>query len=388
MPLWVHYIWLIYLGFLFTPLLGSQHSWTWLWPTLLSLPVFLYLYTRVMRAFRYRSPPGLVALPEVLAIGVLAYALRPVNDSANTYMIYCLALAPFAVPTLRALVLAVVALLAGLALELWLLGFEPVGFSITAIVGIAVAVSNYMMVENRRKNIALRLSREEVHRLGRVAERERIGRDLHDLLGHTLSLIAIKSELATRLLDRDRAAAAREIAEVTAVAREALKQVRTAVAGIRSAALENELASARALLSTAGVELTFERDSAVLSAEIETALAMIVREAVTNIQRHSGARRARIEVSTLGGPNVGAAVTTGATAEERAVVLSVTDDGRGGIMTRGNGLAGIGERVRSLGGTLEIESPRGKGTVLRVRLPLMGPSSGGRGADEQTRNAA
>jgi two-component system, NarL family, sensor histidine kinase DesK len=383
LPRWAHFIWLIYLGFLFTPLLEHRESSLWLWPTLLSLPVFLYLYTRVVRQFRHGEPPGLRALPEVLVLAVLAYSLLLVNDAAQTYLIYCMAIAPFAVPRFRQMLLLVVLLLAVYALEMWLLKFNAVSFGITAIVGIAASASNFMMVENRRKNIALRLSREEVHRLGRVAERERIGRDLHDLLGHTLSLIAIKSELAGKLLDRDRAAAAREVAEVTNIAREALKQVRTAVAGIRSAALESELTSARALLGTAGVELTFERDGAVLSAEIETALAMIVREAVTNIQRHAGARRARIEVVTQS-----RVLSTQTGLEEKMVVLSVKDDGRGGITTSGNGLAGIGERVRSLGGTLEIDSPRDKGTVLTVRLPLMGPPSSGRGGPEQARAAA
>ena len=132
--------------------------------------------------------------------------------------------------------------------------------------------------------------------MARLAERERIGRDLHDLLGHTLSLIAIKSELAAKLMDRDRAAAGREVTEVMNIARDALRQVRTAVTGIRSAAFEGEMASARAMLDTAGVMLKYERDGTMLPPEVETTLAMIVREAVTNIQRHSRAGAASIQV--------------------------------------------------------------------------------------------
>jgi len=208
----------------------------------------------------------------------------------------------------------------------------------------------------------LRRASEELHRMERVAERERISRDLHDLLGHTLSLIAIKSELAAKLLDRDRAAASREVVDVMNIARDALKQVRTAVTGIRAAALEGELASARALLETADVALTFERDGVVLPAEVESALAMIVREAVTNIQRHARARSARIEV------------LLDEMSAQRGVLLRVSDDGCGGITGQGNGLAGIRERVESLAGSLEIESPSGKGTVLRVRIPLVVPA--------------
>jgi two-component system sensor histidine kinase DesK len=366
LPPWAHYIWLVYLGFVFTPALSGRKDWLWLWPTLASLPAFLYLYTRIIREFRHKIMPGPSALPAVVALSVIAYALVYFNDSANTYLIYCVAIAPFTSPKIWRVVLLVLAILGIYGLELLSLGFKPMTYWVTCLVGIAAAASNAVLVQNRRKNAMLRLSREEVHRLGRVAERERIGRDLHDLLGHTLSLIAIKSELAAKLMDRDRAAAAREVAEVTTIARDALRQVRTAVSGIRSAALENEVASARTLLDTAGVTLGFERDGGVLSPEIETALAMIVREAATNIQRHSSAQSAAIDVRTQ-------TVVTGTSgpAGEKMVFLTITDDGRGGVTASGNGLSGIRERVRSLGGTLEIESPRGQGTTLRVRLPLL-----------------
>lgn len=373
MPGWVHYIWLIYLGFLFTPLLAAGHDWRWLWPTLLTIPVFLVLYVRIIGAFRRGDPrnlpPGASALPEVLAIAVMGYALALVNDSANTYLIFCVAVMPYTIAGFRRLVFAMALLLCIYALESWLLGFRPLLFGITTIVSIAAALSNYMMLRNRRHNLALRAASEEVHRMARVAERERISRDLHDLLGHTLSLIAIKSELAAKLLDRDRAAASREVVDVMNIAREALKQVRTAVIGIRAAALEGELASARALLETANVRLTYESDGAVLPADVESTLAMIVREAVTNIQRHAGARHAQIEV-LLDEKGAGRAIDG-----ERGVVLRVRDDGCGGIAEHGNGLAGIRERVRSLGGTLELDSPPGKGTVLKVRVPLAAPTS-------------
>jgi two-component system, NarL family, sensor histidine kinase DesK len=368
-PGWVHYIWLIYLGFLFMPLFTTPHDSRWLWPTLGSIPVFLLLYVRAIRTFRRGVGPESGGLLSVLTIAVMAYALALVNDSANTYLIYCVAVAPFVVSNVRRVAVVIALLLGGYALEQFVLGFRPVLFGITAVVSVAAAASNYMLLENRRKNLALRRSSEEVQRLARVAERERIGRDLHDLLGHTLSLIAIKSELAAKLLDRDRVAAAREIADVTNIAREALKQVRTAVTGIRAAALEGELASARLLLETTGVALIYEHDGALLPAEVETTLAMIVREAVTNIQRHAGARRALIRVSMDEREVAG----TSGIGRSKGVLLHVSDDGRGGITAHGNGLSGISERAKSLGGTLHIESPRGKGSVLCVRLPL-GPA--------------
>lgn len=369
-PGWAHYIWLIYLGFLFTPALDPKSDGRWVWPTLISIPIFVYLYSRIIRSFRERIIPGPAALPEVLTIAAMGYVMAYFNENANTYLIYCVAVAPFTTFKLRRLAVLVLALLGLYGLELLAIGWRPMMYGITCVVGIAAAASNAMLVANRRKNAMLRLSREEVHRLGRVAERERIGRDLHDLLGHTLSLIAIKSELAVKLMDRDRAAAAREVSEVTVIAREALKQVRTAVAGIRAAALENEVASAKTLLDTAGVALTFGREGGMLPPEIETTLAMIVREAATNIQRHSGAHNATIEVTTEA-----VAAEPGGRSGEKTVLLRVSDDGCGGVATSGNGLSGIRERVRSLAGTLEIESPRGKGTTLRVRLPLTGSAT-------------
>jgi two-component system sensor histidine kinase DesK len=321
------------------------------------------LYVSVILKFRRSDPPGAPALPEVLTIAAMGFLLAPVNDSANTYLVYCVAVAPFAVMGFRRLLLFVVLLMAVYAIELALLGFKPLLFGITIVVALASGASNYMMLENRRKNVALRRSAEEVQRLARVAERERIGRDLHDLLGHTLSLIAIKSELAAKLINRDRDAAAREITEVMTIARDSLRQVRTAVTGLRSAVLEGEMASARALLESVGVTLRCQRDAMVLPAEIETGLAMTVREAVTNIQRHARARGASIEVL----------------AEEdgfdKGVLLVISDDGCGGISSQGNGLAGIRERVQSLGGTLDIDSPKGEGTCLRVRVPLLGSAA-------------
>lgn len=366
LPSWAHYVWLIYLGFLFTPALPpNKHNWAWLWPTLASLVVFLFLYGQVIRAFRYKVHIlGRAEFAAVLGTAMLAYALAPFNDSANIYLIYCGSLAPFTMVSFLRIAIFLAVVLGGYAIELSILGFNPFLFALTAVVAAVAAFSNFMMVENRRKNLALRLSREEVHRIARVAERERISRDLHDLLGQTLSLIAIKSELAAKLMERDRSAAAREVGEVTIIARQALKQVRVAVAGIRAAALENEITSARALLSTAGITLLCERDGAVLPAEIETALAMIIREAVTNIQRHSYAQHAKIEVVTQ------PTATDSGPSGEKMLCLRVSDDGCGGIAMRGNGLAGIAERVRSLGGSLEILSPRDKGTLLRVRLPL------------------
>src|SRR5580698_9969822 len=164
-PTWVHYVWLIYLGFLFSPALTAGHDWRWLWPTLLTLPIFLFLYVRIIRAFRFRDPPDGAALTAVAAIATMGYALALVNDNANTYLIYSVAVLPFTIATFRRMALAVVLLLAIYAFELWLLGFRPVLFGITTLVSIAAAASNYVLLRNRRHNLALQRASEEVHRM-------------------------------------------------------------------------------------------------------------------------------------------------------------------------------------------------------------------------------
>jgi two-component system, NarL family, sensor histidine kinase DesK len=340
-PLWS----LIYLGFLFIPLGWQPAELRWLGPTVLSIPIFLLVYLRSY----WRG-----AILRLLVIALLGFVLLPFNPCANTYLIFSVVVAPFVFRLYRHAIAYAVAILAGFGIECWILGISPNVFVLTAILCAASCVGSLFWRETFRKNDQLRISHEEIRRLAALAERERIGRDLHDLLGHTLSLIAIKAELAEKLAGRDADGAVREIADVKNIARDALKEVRVAVSGIRSAALEGEIAAARALLGSSGVELAAPHVETALPAEVETDVAMIVREAVTNIHLHSGARHAIIEIQR----------------DAEAVLLVVRDDGKGGITRRGNGLTGIGERVRSLAGTLDIQSSPGEGTVVSARLPL------------------
>jgi two-component system sensor histidine kinase DesK len=198
----------------------------------------------------------------------------------------------------------------------------------------------------------LQLSQDEVRRLARVAERERIARDLHDLLGHTLSLVVLKSELAGKLLERDPQAARMQIAEVEQVARKALGEVREAVSGYRRGDFEAELAATRLALLSAGIEIEARIDAPPRRAEVDHALSLCLREASTNILRHAGARRATVQLEV----------------ENDQLCLQVADDGRGGAASEGNGLRGIRERLAALGGTLAVDSPRGSGTRLALRI--------------------
>jgi len=345
---------LFYLGFLFVnwnP--GMSGPASWLPATLASIAIFLPVY---LRACRETGPAVLVC---ALVIALLGLALMPINTSANTYLIYAGALLPFSAIGLPRSMLAIAAGLLALTIEIallhWPLQYLIIVVGITGIVATAVCAANHFQRERNLRQAELELSHDEVRRLAALAERERIGRDLHDLLGHTLSLITLKSELAARLFDRDPLAARREIHDVERVAREALGQVRRAVTGIRTAGLAAELASARLLLESCGVRLDYAPADAALPVDVETALALTVREAVTNIQRHARATRARVEVAIASG-------------EAR---LSIADDGRGSDIVPGNGLAGMRERLQALGGRLDIQSRRGEGTLLLAALPLL-----------------
>jgi len=315
--------------------------------TAISVLIFLPLY---FGAYRYR---GWRQLWRILAIAALAHALMPLNLFSNTYTIYALALLPFADLRLGTKAAIVVGLLGLFGWQVQLLAYPAFSFAITALIGVAAFVGNHHFAQNLRKQVQLRLSHDEVRRLAGMAERERIGRDLHDLLGHTLSLVALKSELAGKLIERDPLGARREIDDVARVSRDALSQVRRAVSGIRAAGLAAELASARLLLESDGVRFEYSLGEVALSPEVETVLALAVREAVTNIQRHARATRASVRLEK----------------EADGVRLHIEDDGRGAVIVAGNGLCGMRERIELLQGQVRIESRPGQGTRLEVMLP-------------------
>ncbi|MFF8941239.1 sensor histidine kinase [Streptomyces sp. NPDC014864] len=210
-----------------------------------------------------------------------------------------------------------------------------------------------------RTTVELRKARATVAQLAANEERLRLARDLHDLLGHSLSLITLKSELAGRMLPAHPEKAAQQIADIEQVSRQALVDVREAVTGYRRPRLSAELAGARVALTAAGVtaELPAEPDLDGVPEESESALAWALREAVTNVVRHSGARRCAVEVvrrQTLDGP---------------MLELSVEDNGSGGSGSGpGNGLTGLTERLAKAGGTLEAGRSR-HGFRLVARTP-------------------
>nr|WP_225830802.1 histidine kinase [Streptomyces sp. NK08204] len=209
----------------------------------------------------------------------------------------------------------------------------------------------------------LRAAREELARRAVQKERLRFSRDLHDLLGHTLSVIVVKSEAARRLAPRDMDAALVQITDIESVGRQALTEIREAVTGYREGSLATELVRARSALSAASVRPVVRQSGTPLEPQTEALLGWVVREAVTNVVRHSDATCCEITIE-------GAA--------ER-VRLTVCDNGTGRAVTRpgegigGTGLTGLTERLAAAGGSLTAgPSPRG-GFTVTARLPVQEP---------------
>ena len=330
------------------PVLNSMPWRAWLPATVLSYALFLWLYLRAY-AVPIRQIKGYVA-----AIAALGFVLSPINPGALTYVIYACVFTGFAFRSIRISFLVMLGLLAAYTAEALTLGWSwPTILSVT-LWALVIGGMNMMYRSKGQADAQLRLSHEEIRRLAATAERERIGRDLHDLLGHTLSLVALKSELAARLVERDAAAAGGEMREVERVARETLAEVRAAVSGLRAPKLMAELTSARLLLETAGIHVDNRIAATNLPEALDAALAMVLRESATNILRHAQATRVVIHLEQ----------------DAARVRLCIRDNGRGGIAREGNGLAGMRERLAALHGTLGIDAPAGGGTHLRAELPL------------------
>jgi two-component system sensor histidine kinase DesK len=341
---WMPYGWLLYLAFLFIAPLISGRAFDWAL-ALGSIAVFLPLY------FRNFWTSGREAVAIASAIALIGVIVLPFNWGANCFFIYSAAFFGYATRPRRAAgaLLALLVILIGetalFALPMW--AWLPGSIGILAVGG-----GNIHFAEVYRHQMRVRRAQEHSEEMAKVAERERIARDLHDLLGHTLSVIVMKSELASKLAERDPARAVQEIRDVERVSREALTEVRRAVEGYRGHGLSGELRNAATALHAAGVILHADVAPLALSPKQETALALALRESVTNVVRHAGATLCRVILR----------------ADSGRVTFVIHDDGRGGVAREGNGLNGMRTRIAELGGTLDVDG--GHGMRVTISLPL------------------
>jgi two-component system sensor histidine kinase DesK len=346
------YIWLAYSAFFLIQPILSHSRRLWIECGVI-YAIFLVIYVSYMKARTTRQRHLLL-----VAFYLLGMISLPITTGASSFFVYSAAFLPFVVASTPIIITIFVVQALGLLAEGWALHINFIALLLTSFLMLVVGASNTFIARQKRADTKLRMANEEIEQLAAVAERERIARDLHDVLGHTLSVIVLKAELAGRLIERDPQRAAQEIADVERTARTALSEVREAIGGYRSQGLPAEMELARSTLQAAGVTLSCETPLPHLHATEETVLCLAVREAVTNIVRHARATHCRI------GFNISV---------DGYHSLLITDDGdhpKLHEVQEGNGLRGMRERVQSLGGRLSITTE--PGVTLLIELPQTG----------------
>jgi len=343
---WTPWAWLIYV----VPFVASPFYINVIAPytaaTIAATAVFLVLY---FTGYWHRGGRLLAIVAAIAGIGAL---FLPINPGAAVFFIFASSFAASVSARTRTAVAIIATVCAVLIIEALMLGLHPFQWGWGLVFSILIGALNVHHANASRMNAKLRMAQHEIEHLAKVAERERIARDLHDVVGHTLSLIVLKSELASKLADRDLAKAFVEIQDVERIAREALTQVRAALTGYRSAGLTRELESAQEVLRTAGIDVEVTRTNATFTASEEAVLSLAVREAVTNVLRHSQATACAIRIAEdAGGTRT----------------LQVSDNGTATRGPRGLGLRGMQERVSALGGTIAVAGDRG--TQVSIVLP-------------------
>ena len=316
-----------------------------------AIVVFLAVFIYGIRGRMVPKPPGLIARAFAVDLAIASALTIADRPDWGLLFYYVVALGGTRFP--RPWNVASVFVGAGVATVSGIIGEG--NHSATAGTGLGllgIGAAMVAMGEIMRANRELHDARTELARLAVADERERFARDLHDLLGHSLSVISLKAQLARKRLPEDPQSALVDVSDIETVSREALREVREAVSGYRKPALDAELQGARTALDAAGIQATIDRPAVELPADVEAVLAWTVREAATNVIRHSGARHSTIRLVP---------------ALDQASV-EILDDGRGvnGSQGDGSGLAGLQERLRQAGGRLEA-GPRDDGPGFRVR---------------------
>lgn len=338
-------IWLAYLPLFFIPWFIKLPSPAQMITAAIGLAVFLVVYFISLKAAGWR----LIGL--AIAALLLSFTLAFTNSNWTVIAVYAAAMIAELRPAWRACI--GVGAFAAASIGLALVTGQPAIYWVLGVfLMIMVGIGNISRAALQDKNAALAAAQGEVRRFAAAAERERIGRDLHDLLGRTLTLIAIKADLAARLADDAPDRATAEMRDVAAAAREGLAEVRAAVSGMTGASLAREIAGSKAALAAAGIACEVEGDAEAIDPGTSAVLAMALREAVTNVIRHSGARTCRVALIQQAG----------------GLELKVSDDGDGQAVRLGGGLAGLTSRLTAAGGELAIKGDK-RGTQLTARVP-------------------
>jgi two-component system sensor histidine kinase DesK len=343
---WMPLIWLPFMVWFFVDPIWWKHAGPlqWIGNTIYGL-VFIWLY---LYSFSRPEPRRFYAIAAMIVMAAIAV----LSNAGNVgLLIYASAAGGFSTSLRRVSML--------ITLEVGILGFYayrlhlPVEFWVSMLLLIVlVGLGNHYAAIMHCAEEKLRRADDEIEHLAKVAERERIARDLHDLLGHTLSLITVKAELARKLVDRDPQRAKQEMLDVEHTSRAALADVREAISGYRGEGLAAELIRARKTLETAGIVVDSDIAELPLTPAQETVLALALREAVTNVVRHAQARQCSVRLQR----------------DHDLCTMEIADNGLGADAPEGNGLRGMRERLEAIGGSLQRQTT--PGTRLVIHLPL------------------
>ena len=364
--------------------LASQRKWTRGWRRFVVPGVFLvYLLYLLGPIAQYSHGAGAIAgyviLVAFAACYLVALSASRTSPGKRLWVLYaalialfvaetvfshapafvmCLYIAAISVTWLGAravpivVALTVSALIVPPLIPSWHTSLHTTWASVTPVAIPVVAIAAFGVHRLFEANLALAQTRAELARLGAENERFRIARDLHDVLGHSLTTITVKAGLARQLGDSDPARALAEIAEVETLARRSLTDVRAAVAGYRDVTLTGELATGRELLRAAGIAAELPRAVDVVDPSHQELFGWVVREGLTNVVRHAHASSCAVRLSPSS--------------------VEIVDDGVGGSAPAGSGLSGLRERVAAAGGFIDSGPLQPRGWRLRVSLAAGG----------------
>ncbi|GAA1175971.1 sensor histidine kinase [Ornithinimicrobium humiphilum] len=341
-------VWLVFLAFPASTAVAADRPALWRALTVALVVTFAATYVvgfiRVTRAATWAEVGrrGLAGLGVLVVL--LLLTVPTIEVQALGMVPFVVAFAMFSQPLARALAVGLLGLLGVVLVPLALGRYDETWHLTPIVVLVLVSTGLVRLLEQRRLE-----HREFRDALTVAAERDRLARDVHDVLGHSLTVVTVKAELAERLVDVDPERAKAELEQIRSLSREALAEIRATVSGLRVARLAEEVAAARTTLADAGIAAELPDDPSVVDPRHRIVLAWALREAVTNVVRHSQASACRVALGTD--------------------YLVVEDDGRGpGRRGDGQGLRGVRERVEGAGGTVSVGARPGGGTRLEVRL--------------------
>ena len=341
------YIWLIYLGFFVVSLIQYhpiKHSYIYAsFGTLLFLALYFNGYWASTKQVKWN----------IIGIMLLGALMAKLTPGASVFFVYAGAFC-CRLGSPRSAVIGLASIAGAVAMMSWLLGYGPYFYVPAILFTFMVGGINIYQHETELQREKLVLTQQEVKQLARTSERERIARDLHDLIGHTFSVITLKAELANKLIDKDIDKARVEIKALEDISRDALSQIREVVTGYRTSDLNTELAHAKYVLESNDIHFNYQFETVEISDHVNKELAIMLKEIVTNILKHSQAERVEVTIS----------------AQEQKLQLLVKDNGIGfkEHQHQGFGLIGLSERISKLAGNLIISSS--DGVEISIEIPL------------------